>query len=155
MSADTAPPPALTPREQTLVDEALRRAQDDLYRAVLARVTRTFLIGAAASLAGLLLIGWLAFGVLRARIVENAVASLGTDERLRASLIAGLGLDTTALRASMAQLDALTGMMGAAGASGGAGGSAGANGLGGVGELDTAELERLLQRLLSDMGVPR
>jgi hypothetical protein len=117
---------------------ALRRIEDELYRAVLRRVARTLLIAATAFVGVVALLGWLSWSALSRLLVQDAVATLQTDDSLRSDLIAGLGIDTTGY-------GRLLELLGDARATGGSGLPAGA-----VTDAQMAELQRMLEALLGE-----
>ena len=128
----------LTPAEEERVARAIRRIEDDLYRAVLARVAKTILIVAAVALGSLALIGWLSWSKLRTVLVEDALAGLQTDDSLRSDFIARLGIDTTGYARLLEML-------------GGIEARGGANPAGGA---DLAALQRMLDSLMGEPQEP-
>ena len=119
--------------EAELSPAALERLEDELYRRVLRRVVRMAVIGTAVFTAVTTLALWLAWATLRDRVLEEAVATVQNDTTLRANLLAGLDLDTAALRARL--LESFPQLVGQPGGSPG---------------LDAADLQALLDRLLRD-----
>jgi hypothetical protein len=128
----------LTPEDEARLARLVRRIEDDLVRAVLRRVARTLAIGALVAVGVVVLLGWLSWSALSRLLVQDAVATLQTDDSLRSDVLAGLGIDTTGY-ARMLELLGDTRTQGGLGVPDGA-----------MTDAQIAELQRMLEALLGE-----
>ena len=132
----------LTPEDEARLARMVRRIEDDLYRAVLRRVARTLSIGALVAAGVVVLLGWLSWSALSRLLVQDAVATLQTDDSLRSDVLAGLGIDTTGY-ARLLELLGDTRMRGGMGVPAGA-----------MTDAQIADLQRMLEALLGEAPTP-